>query len=79
MSSSWAASADDRSHAARVKLPDRHAHGQEDVRLSGSSAAVPEMGHDRLADIIGQRQLIEAMGFAVDRDLPGAPIEIVQS
>jgi hypothetical protein len=33
----------------------------------------------RLADIGGQRQLIAAMGFPVDGDLPGAPIEIVES
>ena len=61
--------ADDRSHPARLKRPNRRMHRQEHAPLPALAAAMLQMLDDRLADVAGQRELVAPVGLAVDDDL----------
>jgi hypothetical protein len=50
-----AAVADDRSHPARLKRPNRRMYRQKHSRLIALAAAMLEVRDDRLADVAGQR------------------------
>ena len=70
--------ADDRSHPARLKRPDRRMHRQEHVPLPALTAVMLQMLDDRLADVTRQRELVASVCLAVDGDLPRTPIEIIE-
>ena len=74
-----AASDDGRHPATRVKPTMRRLHPQEHLPRRGRTrATAAQVRGDRLADIHGQRQLVDAAALAVDRELPGPPVHVIQ-
>jgi hypothetical protein len=69
---------DNRSHPARLKRPNRRMHREEHAPAPALTARCFKTLDDGLADVAGQRELVALVGLAVDDDLPGAPIEIVE-
>jgi len=69
--------ADDPPDRASVQLPARRGHPQEQ-RPTLAPRATAKIGHQRLADIDGQRQHVVTAALAADEQLAAAPFNIIE-
>lgn len=53
-------------------------HRQEHAPFPVLVATVFQMGHDPLAEIAGQRQLVTSVGLPIDGDLSGTPVDVLE-
>src|SRR5262249_34733325 len=57
----------------------RRSPSDKDAPRRHRRSALTDVGGQRLADLIGQRQAIVACSLATDTECPGVPIEIIEA
>jgi hypothetical protein len=61
-----------------VQLPARCGHPHKH-RPRLATRPTPQVRHQRLADIVGQRQLVVAAALAADEQQPATPVDVVEA
>src|SRR2546425_658000 len=57
----------------------RRSHPDKDAPRRHRWSALTDVGGQRLADLMGQRQAIVACSLAADKEFPGFPLEIIEA
>lgn len=70
--------AEDRPDRLRRQRAVRRERAQEHLAVLTMRSAAEKMLDQRLADIVRERETVELCAFPVDRQLAGAPIDIIQ-